>query len=245
MSLFVKFIVFILFLMSVWTWGIFIEKLTIVRIKQTLSASFDKEYTSGEMLDKIYNRLADKKVIHAPYARIFYAGMKELTMSNIKNLRFTAKYAEDVKQNIRERIVTAVSIERTAIINEIKKNISSLATCGSLAPFIGLLGTVWGIIVTFRDIADAKILNLATVLPGIAEALFATVIGLGAAIPAIFFYNSLMSKLNFFSVDSEVFGLKVANSLSRELDIISINQKNKQIDEMKKLPDPDDDDDDD
>lgn len=230
MSLFVKFIVFVLFLMSIWSWGLFAEKLTIIKIKNTLSKNFEKEYYSGDMLDKIYNKLADKKVIHAPHGRIFYAGMKELTMSNIRNIRFGEQYAEDVKRNIRERIITAVSIERSQIVGEIRKHVATVATCGSMAPFIGLMGTVWGIIVTFKQIANTSDLNLAAVLPGISEALFATLVGLATAIPAIFFYNTLTHKLNEFLVQTETFGLHVSNTLSRELDIISINQKNKDID---------------
>lgn len=233
MSLFVKFVIFMLIIMSIWCWGLYIEKLTVLKIKESLSISFEKEYNSGEMLDKIYNRLADKSAIHAPYARIFYAGMKELTMSNVKNIKFNSRYAEDIKKNIYNRILTAVNIERTKISNDLKKNINTIASCASLAPFIGLLGTVWGIMVTFRDISNAKTLNLTTVLPGISESLLATVIGLLCAIPAVFFYNSVTSRVNKFISDTEIFGYALANTLSRELDIIGINQNNKDIDEEK------------
>ena len=222
-DLFVKFILFLLAMVSVWSWGVFFEKWALFKVKFSLSESFKREFSSGEMLDVIYNRLADKKKIHSPMARIFFVGMKELNMSNIRNIDFGDEYADGIKKNIRERIISTISIERTRIVQEMQTGISSLATVGSLSPFIGLLGTVWGIMHTFNAISSVKVVNLATVIPGIAEALIGTIFGLIVAIPAVLFYNMLIGKLNFFISDSEIFGLDLANILSRELDIITTN----------------------
>lgn len=234
-DLFVKFILFLLALISIWSWGVFFEKMAVFKVKFMLSESFRREFNSGEMLDVIYNRLSDKKKIHSPLARIFHVGMKELNMSNIRNIDFGEDYSDGIKKNIRERIISAVSIERSKIIQEMKIGISSLATVGSLSPFIGLLGTVWGIMNTFYSIANVKVVNLATVIPGIAEALVGTIMGLIVAIPAVLFYNILVSKLNFFVSDSEIFGLDLSNILSRELDVITTNSYTRKIKEKAEM----------
>jgi biopolymer transport protein TolQ len=239
-SLFVKFIIFLLIVLGVWSWGVFFEKLTLFKVKETLSNAFRKEFYSGEMLDKIYNKLSVKSKIHAPLARVFFTGMKELNMSNVRNIDFASKYSDDLKKNIRERIFSSISVERARIISELRTHINSLATIASIAPFIGLLGTSWGIMDTLYSINDIKIVTITSVMPGVADAIISTVCGIGISISSIVFYNILTARLNSFISDSEMFGTDLANILSRELDIITTNAYQRKLDEMRekrrKLP---------
>jgi biopolymer transport protein TolQ len=227
MGLFVKFLSFFMVGMAIWSWAIFAEKMTILQIKKTLFKNFEKEYHSGEMLDKIYNRLKDKPVIHSPSGRLFFVGMRELKKSNITKIKFTEPYSEDIKHNIKDRISCLSNAEKLLIIEECKGGINSIATISAVTPFIGLMATLWNIITTFKDISQAgNFIEINAVLPGLAESLFPLILSFGVCIPAIIFYNTLSWKLNAFSSECEAFAIEVANSLSRELDIISIQQHN-------------------
>jgi biopolymer transport protein TolQ len=122
------------------------------------------------------------------------------------------------KQALKERINSAMQIASNKASERLENNMHILAIIGSVAPFVGLFGTVWGIMNSFQSIAISKNTSLAVVAPGIAEALLATAIGLFAAIPAVFFYNIYSNRINKFIDQMDNFSLMVGNILSRELD---------------------------
>ena len=237
MGLFFKFIILTMFGLMIWSWAVFIEKMTVIKIKKLLFKSFEKEYYSGEMLDKLYNSLKDKPVIHSPSARIFYVGMKELKKSNISNIKFTMDYAESIKRNIRDRILSLTSGEKLAILEESKSGINSIASISAVTPFLGIAASVWNLINVFRDIAtNHPYVTMTELLPGIAESLLPISISLIITVPCIFFYNKLTWLINRFGAECDIFALEVGNSLGRELDIISIQQHNSSMSSGDNLP---------
>ena len=150
----VKVILFLLIALVIFTIGLVMERLAIFSFKEKGSKSFDKEFNSGEMLDAIYNRLYNKPQIHAPLARIFFVGMKELTQSNIRNIDFSMSYAEDIKRNIRSRMLAMTSVEKNHISMELKGGIAFLITIATIAPMIGLLGTMYGLMFDLHEFKD-------------------------------------------------------------------------------------------
>jgi len=227
MGLFVKFLILLLVGLAIWSWAIFLEKMAVLKIKKILFKSFEKEYYSGEMLDKLYNALKDKPIIHSPSARIFYVGMKELKKSNITNIKFTMDYADGIKRNIRDRILSLTSGEKLAILEESKAGINSIASVSAVSPFIGICGCLWNLITTFQDVAqNHPYITITELLPGIAESLLPLVMAMAVTVPCVFFYNKLTWAINRFGAECDIFALEVGNSLGRELDIISIQQHN-------------------
>jgi biopolymer transport protein TolQ len=243
-SLFFKFSIFLLIVILVWEWGLFIEKFGIFKLKVSLSESFRREFNSGEMLDKIYNRLAEKKKIYSPLARVFFAGMRELNMSNIRNIDFSARYADNIKRNIRDRIYSSMAIERSKIITELRSDIPSFLVIASISPFIGLLGTVWEIMATFYSLNTYKVVNLSLVIPGIAQSMFSSILAILVAVFSVFFYNFLITKVNNFIEETEVFAHELTNILARELDMLTNNASKRALQERKSAVSDDDDDDD-
>ena len=142
---------------------------------------------------------------------IFITGMKELTAASSKNL------SSDTYFIIEKRIEKAMFSTLNREIEELEKNINFLATTGSAAPFIGLFGTVWGIMNSFQSIATSKNTSLAIVAPGIAEALLATALGLLAAIPAVIAYNKISTDINRYYNQLEIFLNDFSNILSKHL----------------------------
>jgi biopolymer transport protein TolQ len=243
-SLFFKFSIFLLIVILVWEWGLFIEKFGIFKLKVSLSESFRREFNSGEMLDKIYNRLAEKKKIYSPLARVFFAGMRELNMSNIRNIDFSARYADNIKRNIRDRIYSSMAIERSKIITELRSDIPNFLVIASISPFIGLLGTVWEIMATFYSLNTYKVVNLSLVIPGIAQSMFSSILAILVAVFSVFFYNFLITKVNNFIEETEVFAHELTNILARELDMLTNNASKRALQERKSAVSDDDDDDD-
>ena len=146
-----------------------------------------------------------------PMEAIFVTGMKELTTSNRKSIN----YAENIV--LEKRIEKAMFSTLNREIETLEKNLNFLATTGSSAPFIGLFGTVWGIMNSFQSIATSKNTSLAIVAPGIAEALLATAMGLLAAIPAVMAYNKISSETNRYYNTLETFLYDLSNILSRHI----------------------------
>ncbi len=134
------------------------------------------------------------------------------------NIKSIIASGEEKKSSLKERIVGAMQIAQIKSIEKLENHMHFLAIIGSVAPFIGLFGTVWGIMNSFQGIAASKNTSLAVVAPGIAEALLATAIGLFAAIPAVFFYNIYNNKINHFADRMHNFSTLITNVLSRELD---------------------------
>lgn len=206
----VKTVMGLLALASVWSWAVIIDKsLTFGRLKRK-SNKFEDQFWSGKPLDELYRKIGDRK--DHPMARVFAAAMDEWSRS--KNVGRTDALVIGAKSRIDK--VLNVSVARE--LEKAESNLGVLATVGSAAPFVGLLGTVWGIMNAFQAIALTKDTNLAVVAPGIAEALFATALGLLAAIPAVVGYNRYSAALNSYAVRLQGFADEFSAILSRQLD---------------------------
>ena len=206
----VKTVMGILVLASVWSWAVIVDKsLTFGRLRGK-SNKFEDMFWSGKPLDDLYRKMGDRK--DHPMARVFAAAMDEWSRS--KDTGRSELLVAGAKERI-DKILT-VSVNRE--MEKVEKNLGSLATVGSAAPFIGLLGTVWGIMNAFQAIAVTNDTNLAVVAPGIAEALFATALGLLAAIPAVVGYNRYSTQMNSYGVRLQGFADEFSAILSRQLD---------------------------
>ena len=206
----VKAVMGILVIAPVWSWAVIIDKsLTFSRIKAK-SRKFEDQFWSGKPLDELYRKMRDKQ--DHPMARVFSAAMEEWGQAK------STGRTDALVIGARERIDKILSVAVSRELEKAESNLGVLATVGSAAPFVGLLGTVWGIMNAFQAIAITKDTNLAVVAPGIAEALFATALGLLAAIPAVVGYNRYSSALNSFSVRLESFASEFSAILSRQLD---------------------------
>jgi biopolymer transport protein TolQ len=198
-----------LLLASVWTWAIilsFWRRLGRTRAQMT---AFESEFWSAEDIDAFHKKHADTPL---PSARVLAAGVAEWRRS-------TAGGAID-KGATRERLATAMGATAAAEVDRLSDRLNVLATVGSVAPFVGLFGTVWGIMRSFTGIAQAQNSSLAVVAPGIAEALFATAIGLFAAIPAVIAYNRFSHGVNRVEASLGRFADGFHTTLSRQLDAV-------------------------
>ncbi|MBI1364662.1 MAG: protein TolQ [Alphaproteobacteria bacterium] len=209
-GLVVKIVMGVLAIASVWSWSIIIDKSLLFGRLKAKSRKFEDAFWSGKPLDELYRKMSDKN--DHPMARVFSAGMSEWARS--KDVGRSEGLVAGAKDRIEKVMNVAVSRELEAV----ERGLGVLATIGSVAVFIGLLGTVWGIMTSFQAIAQTKDTNLAVVAPGIAEALFATLLGLIAAIPALIGYNRYSAALNSFAVRLQGFADEFATILSRQLD---------------------------
>lgn len=193
---------------SVWTWAIVIDKLiSYARIRVALNR-FEQVFWSGQSLEELYRNLADRKTVGM--GAIFVAAMREWKKSFEKGAKSPLA--------LQTRIDKAMDLALTREMECLEGRLGFLATIGSAAPFIGLFGTVVGIMTSFQAIAGSKSTNLAVVAPGIAEALLATAIGLLAAIPAVIAYNKLSSDAGKIGVRMEGFADEFSAILSRQID---------------------------
>jgi biopolymer transport protein TolQ len=208
----VKFVLFILLAASFWSWAIIFDKtLRIRRLKQA-AASFEETFWSGGSLDDLYDRVGQRPA--DPMSAVFSAAMREWRRSASKGLLGTPGMRLSLQQRIERVMNVAVGRE----MDRVERFMSFLATVGSTAPFVGLFGTVWGIMNSFQAIAASKNTTLAVVAPGIAEALFATALGLVAAIPAVVAYNKLATDFGRYAGRLEAFATEFSAILSRQLD---------------------------
>ncbi len=194
---------------SIWCWTIVIEKLWSLRRAKRHADRFEHTFWSGQSLDGLYQANVQRPG-HA-MAALFVAAMREWRRS----LDMGAKATPGGVQ-LRVQKVMEVTIQRQ--MEALERRLLFLATVGSTAPFVGLFGTVWGIMNSFTAIAVSKNTNLSVVAPGIAEALFATALGLLAAIPAVIFYNKFSSDLARFGARLEGFGDEFLAIMSRQLE---------------------------
>jgi len=208
----VKLVMILLIMASFWCWAIIIEKWYLFRNVKAKANRFENEFWSSEALDKFYEK--SKKRANHPMAIIFVAAMEEWFRSKTGG----SQTAAGLKISLRERIVQVMQVARNRELEHVESGLGFLATTGSAAPFIGLFGTVWGIMNSFHAIAASKNTSLVAVAPGIAEALFATAIGLFAAIPAVIAYNKFSSELARFSNKLEDFSIEFDTILSRQLE---------------------------
>ncbi len=203
----VKLVMFGLLAASVWSWAIIFERSRRLRAINEQAKQFEDWFWKAESLDALYDPAA--KATH-PSAKLFVAGMNEWRRS-------LARGRID-REGVRSRLasVTQVSIARE--IDDLGDKLNILATIGAVAPFVGLFGTVWGIMRSFTSLAASQNPTLAVVAPGIAEALFATAIGLFAAIPAVIGYNRLLHNVGRLEARLSAFAEEFQGLLSRQLD---------------------------
>ena len=187
----VKFVIIILIAASIYSWAIIIEKYKLFKKINGSSSIFEEQFWSSKSADSLYKKLEGYN--EDPMANLFKAGMDFM----IKNKSRSASN--------QERVLQALSGSIDKEMEVVEKKLTFLATVGSTAPFIGLFGTVWGIMNSFQSIAISKNTSLAIVAPGIAEALFATALGLLAAIPAVVAYNKFTSDSRKYSTRLENF----------------------------------------
>jgi len=208
----VKLVLVLLLLASFWSWAVIFDKALRLRRLRVAAASFEETFWSGGSLDDLFDRVGQRPV--DPMSAVFAAAMREWRRSAAKGLLGTAVMRASLQQRI-ERVMT-VTVGRE--MERAERFMAYLATVGSTAPFVGLFGTVWGIMDSFQSIAASKNTSLAVVAPGIAESLFATALGLVAAIPAVVAYNKLSSDFNRYAGRLEAFASEFSAILSRQLD---------------------------
>ena len=194
----VKSVIIILIVSSVYSWAIIIEKYRLFKKINKSSDEFENKFWKSKSAESFYNNLPDN--IDDPMAKMFKDTMQVIVKSKSKS-------------NLSNRLESMLEVSIEKQMNAIEKSYTFLATVGSTAPFIGLFGTVWGIMNSFQSIAISRNTSLAIVAPGIAEALFATALGLLAAIPAVVAYNK-------FSSDSKKYSQKLESFSRRFISII-------------------------
>jgi biopolymer transport protein TolQ len=208
----VKLVMGVLVLASVWTWAIILDKMWRLRRLETRALRFEDAFWSGGSLDDLYERVGQRP--SDPMTAVFSSAMREWRRSAAKGLvqQVTAR------AGLQARIDRVMQVTLGREMDRLERYMIFLASVGSTAPFIGLFGTVWGIMNSFQAIAVTKQTNLAVVAPGIAEALFATALGLIAAIPAVVAYNKISNDLGRYGGRLEAFAVEFSAILSRQLE---------------------------
>lgn len=204
----VKCVMLLLLFSSIWSWAIMIQKKLSFRHVRLDTAKFDQAFWSGEPLDEFYGRIYQRP--QGSLQRIFCAAMNEWKYSQ----RSDGELIAGARLRIERSMYAAVTRE----VNKLTNGLDFLATVGATAPFVGVFGTVWGIMTVFRDIGIQENTNLAVVAPGIGEALVATALGLFAAIPALIFFNNLSAAAERLSAHFEDFADEFSTIISRQLD---------------------------
>lgn len=210
-SLVVKLVMIGLMAASVWSWTIIVNKTLLFGRTRKAMDRFEGVFWSGSSLEELYGTLSSRPT--EAMASLFVAAMREWKRS------FQSAGASFMGLHARIEKVLDVSISRE--VERLESNLLFLATVASAGPFVGLFGTVWGIMTAFRSIAASKNTSLAVVAPGIAEALFATAIGLFAAIPALIFYNKFQGEVARMQARMESFADEFSSILSRQIDQVS------------------------
>ncbi len=208
----VKIVMLLLIMASIWSWTIIFGKKATLGSLNRKANKFEDSFWSGEPLDKIYQRVKNSKP--DPMLQTFSAGMDEWQAGVAGGV----PSRESVQASLRQRVERAMNVAIGREISALEKGMTFLASVGSTAPFIGLFGTVWGIMNSFSAIASSNNTSLAVVAPGIAEALFATALGLVAAIPAVIAYNVFSNGINSYADRLENFSDEFTAILSRHLD---------------------------
>ena len=193
---------------SVWVWAIAVDKTILFTRTSRAMDRFEQAFWSGQSLEELYRSISSRP--NHSMAALFVAAMREWKRSLEGHARSFA--------GLQMRIEKVMDVTITREVERLENRLLVLATVGSAGPFIGMFGTVWGIMTSFQSIAASKNTSLAVVAPGIAEALFATAIGLVAAIPATIFYNKFSSEVNKQAMRLEGFADEFAAILSRQID---------------------------
>ncbi|ALJ35595.1 protein TolQ [Azospirillum brasilense] len=205
----VKVVMLMLLVASVWCWAIIIEKLMRIRRLNAQADAFEESFWSGGSLDALYDRIGQNP--SDPMSATFAAGMREWRHAADRGIG-------SMKGSLQQRVERVMSVTIGREMLRAERYMTFLASVGSTAPFIGLFGTVWGIMNSFTSIAASGNTSLAVVAPGIAEALFATALGLVAAIPAVISYNKFTTDLGRYADRLETFSGEFSAILSRHLE---------------------------
>jgi biopolymer transport protein TolQ len=209
----VKLVIIGLILASIWSWAIIIEKILLFAKTQKETDKFEQVFWSGQSLEELYQALAPRR--NTGMAALFVAAMREWKRSTERE---SGDRAAKPMPGVQLRVEKVMDVTISREVERLERRLTFLATVGSTAPFVGLFGTVWGIMTSFQAIAVSKNTSLAVVAPGIAEALFATALGLLAAIPAVIFYNKFNSEVARHAARLEGFSDEFAAILSRQID---------------------------
>ena len=204
----VKAVMIGLLLASIWTWGIIFTHSARLRRINRATTAYERDFWAADDIDAFHSKRGSENL---PTARILSAGLDEW--------RRSVRVKEIDRHGTRERLERRMNLEVASELDKLSDRLNILATVASAAPFIGLFGTVWGIMRSFTAIAGANNTSLAVVAPGIAEALFATAIGLFAAIPALIAYNRLTHGLDKLEARLGRFADRFHATLSRELEL--------------------------
>src|SRR5262245_57174156 len=207
----VKSVLLLLIFASFWSWVLIIDKVLVIGGLKRKAKRFEKTFWSGRSLDELYAQHSQRS--DQPFTAVFVAALREWKRS------FEGGVPRDALiPGVKERVEKAMSVSINREIEKIERGLGYLATVGSTAPFVGLFGTVWGIMNSFQAIAQRQDTTLAVVAPGIAEALFATALGLLAAIPAVIAYNRFVNEVGRYENRLEAFADEFSAFLSRQLD---------------------------
>jgi biopolymer transport protein TolQ len=207
----VKAVFVLLLLASIWSWVIIINKWIVLASLRRRADKFEKIFWSGQSLDELYQQFAQKT--DNPMTAVFNSALREWRRA------FDGGGPRETQlAGIKDRIDKAMNVTILRETDGVERQLGFLATVGATAPFVGLFGTVWGIMNSFSAIAARHDTTLAVVAPGIAEALFATAMGLLAAIPAVIFYNKFVNDISRYSGRLEGFADEFSAILSRQLD---------------------------
>jgi biopolymer transport protein TolQ len=210
-DLLVKVVLIVLLLASLWSWAIIFNKWMMMGTLRRRAAKFEKTFWSGLSLDELYQQFSQRT--DHPMAAVFVSALREWRRA------FEGGPPRETQlMSIKDRIDKAMNVTILRETDGIEGQLGFLATVGATAPFIGLFGTVWGIMNSFTAIAARHDTTLAVVAPGIAEALFATAMGLLAAIPAVIFYNRFINEIGRYTTRLDAFADEFSAILSRQLD---------------------------
>ena len=207
----VKCVLLLLVLASFWPWVLIVDKWFAFSSLKRKAKRFERNFWSGRSLDELYAQHAQRS--DQPFTAVFVAALREWKRS------FEGGPPRETQlSNVKDRVEKAMNVSIQREVEKIERGLGYLATVGSTAPFVGLFGTVWGIMTSFQAIAARQDTTLAVVAPGIADALFATALGLVAAIPAVIAYNRFLNELGRYTVRLESFADEFSTFLSRQLD---------------------------
>ena len=199
-----------LLITSLASWTVIFSKLFGLRKVRADNEAFEQEFWAGKNLNDLYNGAAQRGQESAPMERIFASGMREFGKLRERRVTDSGALLDGARRAMR------ASFQRE--LDTIESNLSFLASVGSVSPYVGLFGTVWGIMHAFIGLANLTQVTLATVAPGIAEALFATAAGLFAAIPAVIFYNRFVNEFGRYTNQLDAFADEFSAILSRQLE---------------------------
>ena len=208
-SFVVQLVVLILLGISVASWAAIVRKLTAIKHIKNLNEAFERVFWSGTSLNELFNSASQNAKLSGPMERIFASGMREYQKLRERQISDPGTLLDGARRAMR------ASFQREMDVAE--SQLAFLASVGSISPYVGLFGTVWGIMHAFTGLANLQQVTLATVAPGIAEALIATAIGLFAAIPAVIAYNRFARDIDRIAIQHETFIEEFSNILQRNV----------------------------